>query len=82
MSDIFRILLGIGVMLVGLWMVIKTDLLMEWFGEVDWAEDKMGPGQSRFFYKLLGTGVCFLGILIMTNIISDVLGAFASIFVR
>ncbi len=82
MSDIFRILLGIGVMLVGLWMVVKTELLMEWFGEVDWAEEKMGTGQSRFFYKLLGTGVCFLGILIMTNIISDVLGAFAGIFVR
>lgn len=69
-------------MLIGLWMVIKTERLMEWFGEVDWAEEKMGVGQSRFFYKLLGTGVCFLGILIMTNIISDVLGAFAAIFVR
>ncbi|OGL99281.1 hypothetical protein A2304_04635 [Candidatus Uhrbacteria bacterium RIFOXYB2_FULL_57_15] len=82
MSDIYRILLGIAVMLIGLWMVIKTELLLEWFGEVDWAEEKMGYGQSRLFYKLLGTGVSFLGILILTNIISDVLAAFAGIFVR
>jgi len=82
MGDFLRILLGIGVMLVGVWMVMKTELLLEWFGEVDWAEDKLGSGQSRLFYKLLGTGVCFLGIFIMTNIISDILAALAGVFVR
>lgn len=82
MSDFFRILLGLAVSGVGVLMVFKSDTLLEWFGSVDWAEEKLGSGQSRFFYKVLGILVAFLGIFIMTNIISEILGGVAGLFVR
>jgi hypothetical protein len=78
----FRIPLGLIVMVVGILMVFKVEALMSWFGEIDWAEEKLGPGQSRLFYKLLGILVAFIGIFIATNIISDILSSFAGIFVR
>jgi hypothetical protein len=80
MGDFTRILLGF--MGAGLWMVLRTETLMEWFGEVEWAEDKLGPGQSRLFYKLVGTGASFFGIAIVTNLIDEILRGFAGIFVR
>lgn len=82
MVPIFRIPLGIAVMLVGTLMTFKSETMLEWFGENSWAEEKLGFGQSRLFYKLLGTLVAFLGIFIMTNIISDILGGVAGVFVR
>ncbi len=77
-----RILLGLGVMLVGMHVVFKTRLYLSWFGRLPFAERKFGPGGTITFYKLLGVLIAFIGIFIITNIISDILGAFASIFVR
>ena len=82
MSPFIRIPLGILVMLVGFWMVKKTDVVLSWFGTIPFAENKFGSGGSRFFYKLLGILIVFIGIFISTNIISDILESFASIFVR
>lgn len=82
MSPLLRIPLGLIVMGIGFLIVWKTETVFEWFGSNDWAEQKLGPGQSRFFYKLIGVGVGFLGIFIVTNIISDILGGIAGIFIR
>ena len=82
MSVIPRILLGIAVMLLGILITFRSETMLEWFGENAFAEEKLGPGQSRFFYKLVGMGVAFLGIFIMTNIISDIFGGIANVFVR
>ncbi len=77
-----RVPLGFVIMGIGLLMMFKVETLMEWFGEIDWAEEKMGSGQSRLAYKFLAILVAFIGIFIMTNIISDILSAFAKVFVR
>lgn len=82
MIPIVRIPLGIAVMLLGMAMTFKSETMLEWFGENAWAEQKLGYGQSRLFYKLLGTAVAFVGIFIMTNIISDIFGGVAGFFVR
>ncbi len=82
MNPILRVLLGLIVIVVGFCVVWKTDLIRSWFGEIAWAERKFGPGGTRTFYKLLGALICFIGIFIATNIISDILTGFASIFVR
>lgn len=66
-------------MIIGFYMVKKTDVLLEWFGEVPFAEAKFGPGGTRFFYKLLGVFVTFIGIFIATNVISDVLTSIAKL---
>ena len=73
-------LLGIAVMVVGFLIVWKTDALYEWLGVSDFAERKFGPGGSRFFYKLIGIGVVFVGIFIATNLINSILHGIFSIF--
>jgi uncharacterized membrane protein len=82
MSIFIRVPVGIAIMIVGFLMVWKTETVLEWFGRVDWAEDKFGPGGSRFFWKLVGVLIIFIGIFVATNIISDILTSFAGIFVR
>ncbi len=77
MPPFFRIPLGVIVMVVGFLMVQKTDVVLSWFGEIPFAENKFGPGGSRFFYKLLGILVAFIGIFIATNVISDILESLA-----
>lgn len=77
-----RIPIGLVIMGIGLLMMFKIETLMEWFGEIDWAEEKMGPGQSRLAYKFLAILTAFIGIFVMTDIVSDILGGFASIFIR
>jgi len=82
MSPLFRIPLGLLVMVAGFYMVQKTEVLMSWFGEVPFAEAKFGPGGSRFFYKLLGVLVSFIGIFIATNVISNILESLAAVLTR
>lgn len=82
MNVFFRILLGLVVMAGGFGIVLKTDLLRSWLGNVDWAEQHLGNGGTRLFYKLVGAGICFIGILIASNIITDIMVGIGSIFVR
>lgn len=60
-------------MVIGFLMVKKTEVVLSWFGQVPFAEQKFGPGGSRFFYKLLGIAVTFIGIFVATNVISGIL---------
>ncbi len=82
MSPLLRIPLGLVVMVVGFLIVWKTETVFEWFGTNDWAEEKLGVGQSRFLYKIVGLIIAFIGMFIATNIVSDILNGFAGIFVR
>jgi len=82
MSPFFRVLLGLVVMVIGFCLVRYSEKVLEWFGRVDFAEDKLGAGGSRLFYKLIGVLVVFIGIFIATNIMSDILGGFAGLFSR
>jgi uncharacterized membrane protein YfcA len=77
-----RILLGLVVIFVGFLMVWKTVSFQDFLGRNAWAEDKLGPGGTSTFYKLLGIGVAFLGMLITTGLISNVMQSLVSIFIR
>ena len=79
MSPLFRVPLGLFVMIIGFLMVKYTTVLMSWFGEVPFAEKHFGQGGSYFFWKLIGVLVVFIGIFIATNVISDLLESIASI---
>ncbi len=82
MNVFLRVVLGLLVMGLGFVIVWRTEKFQVWTGYIDWAEQKFGAGGTRFFLKLIGVGVAFLGIFIATNIISGVLESFASIFAR
>jgi hypothetical protein len=66
-------------MVIGYFMVAKSEKVFEWFGENAFAEKYFGYGGSRFFYKLIGLIVVFVGIFVATNIISDILGGTAKV---
>ncbi len=77
MSPLFRIPLGLLIMLIGFLIVKKTEVFFSWFGEIPFAEKTFGSGGSRFFYKLIGILTTFIGIFVATNVISDILGSLA-----
>jgi hypothetical protein len=79
MSPFFRIPLGIIVMVVGYFIVARSEKVFEWFGENAFAEKYIGFGATRFFYKLIGVLVVFIGIFIATNVASDLLGSLARV---
>ena len=37
----------------------------------DFAEKVFGGGGTRFFYKLLGVAICFIGIMLITNLFGN-----------
>ena len=82
MSAFFRIPLGFIIMAVGVLMVWKTIWFQDLVGVIDWAEEKIGPGGTNSFLKILGIIVIFIGIATVTNMISDILTDFVSIFIR
>lgn len=82
MSVWLRVPLGFFIVFVGIMMVWKTSAFQEWVGSIDWAEEKIGPGGTNTFLKLLGVVVVFIGIFTVTNIISDFLSSLASLFIR
>ncbi len=77
----WRIIIGLIIVLVGFHMVWKTEFYLDFLGRSEFAETKIGPGGTRLFYKLLGSLVCFLGILVMTNVIQGIIiGVFGPLF--
>jgi len=65
---ITRILLGMGIAGLGFIMVLRTRWFIDFFGYFDYMDQKLGPGGTNLFYKLLGTLVCFIGFMVSTNL--------------
>ncbi len=82
MGIVLRILIGLAIMAVGFLIVQKTDMFQNWTGRIDWAEEKLGSGGTRTFLKLSGVVVAFIGIMVATNIMSDVLSGLAGFVFR
>ncbi len=70
---ILRILGGLALVAAGIPFVLKTQWFMENFGAVSWAEDKLGPGGSWLFYKLVGIGISIIGLLLATGLMGGLL---------
>ena len=63
-----HILLGIIIGTAGVFMVIKTEWLLNNFGRMAWFEDKLGTeGGSRLGYKLVGLIATVIGIIVLTG---------------
>ncbi|HEU0050538.1 MAG TPA: hypothetical protein VFQ60_00590 [Patescibacteria group bacterium] len=83
MNLVLQILIGLGIAAVGVYFVFKTETILEFFGVVEWAETKIGPGGTRLFYKLLGIVIIFLGFVVATNLWNALLQAtIGKLFVR
>lgn len=68
MGLVFRILLGLAIAVVGAYFVIKTRKIMDVFGPISWAEQKLGGGGSVLMYKIMGLIFCFVGFMVATDL--------------
>ena len=77
-----RIIGGLILAAIGGFMAIKSNLMLQAFGAIPWAEEHLGTeGGSRLFYILVGIGTSILGFLLMTNLLGElVLGIFGPLF--
>ncbi len=70
----------IGVAVGGL-ITAYSEKIYENFGPSDWAEQKLGSGGSRLFYKLVGIGIIFLSFFYMSGILQSIgLAIFSKLF--
>lgn len=76
MTFILRIILGLGICVVGFFMAYKTNWWLDILGPVDWAERTFVSGGSRTFYKLLGILVILIGFIVLTNLYDTLVGGF------
>lgn len=61
---IFRIILGTVFIVIGIFLNVKTESMLQSFGRIAWFEMKLGvEGGSRLGYRLIGIIFIFLGIL-------------------
>jgi len=66
-----HIIIGLLVIALGFLVVLKSEWLLSNFGRITFFEAKLGTeGGSRLGYKLIGVFLIFLGVLILTNMIT------------
>lgn len=75
MNIVVRILIGLVVVVCGLFLTFKSEAILDFLGPIDLAEEKLGAGGTRLFYKLFGAFVVIVGFLVMTNLWNAFLGA-------
>jgi len=65
-----KIISGFIFIVIGTLFVIKSEVIFNSFGRIDFFEKHLGSsGGSRLGYKLIGCFIIFLGILMMTGMI-------------
>lgn len=75
---LLRILLGIGIIVLGYMMAAKTQWFLDILGPVAWAEKHFVSEGSRLFYKLLGILIIVLGIIVVTDLYDTIIGGFVT----
>jgi len=68
-----QIVIGIVIVIVGLFFVIKTNAIFSAFGSVGFFEKYLGVGNSKLGYKLVGVFLIFIGMLFITGLIDGFL---------
>ncbi|MFH0928640.1 MAG: hypothetical protein V1821_04175 [bacterium] len=81
MGLVFRLIFGSFLVVLGFVMVWRTIIFINITGKIDWAEEKLGPGGTWSFLKIVGVIVIMLGFMFITNLIENLGGSIASIFV-
>ncbi len=63
-----RYIVGIILIGIGIICIVFTEWLLENFGRIAWAENKLGAeGGTRIFYKLLGIGFIILSFTFISG---------------
>lgn len=71
-----KIIIGLIGIVIGFMAIWKSEWLLQNFGRIDWAEEKLGSdGGTRMFYKLFGLGLILLSFLFMFGFVEGILTA-------
>ncbi len=73
---IIKFLIGLLIAGIGVLMTWKTSWIMSILGPIGFAERIFGGGGTRFFYKLVGVAVIFVGIIVATDLFDRIFGGF------
>ena len=67
---------------VGMFLIIKTEWFIENFGTNSWAEEHMGTsGGTRLFYKLVGLAMIVFAMLGVTGLLGNlIMATFGKLF--
>lgn len=68
-----KYLFGFTLIAIGVFEILKTEWLIQNFGYIQWAEDKIGSGGTWTFHKILGVFLIFFSFIIMSGQIIDIL---------
>lgn len=69
-----NIVIGILIILAGVFLVIKTEWFIQNFGTSSWAEQHLGSsGGTRLMYKLIGIAIIILSMMGMTGMLGEVI---------
>jgi len=79
-----NIIIGIGLVLIGVAFILKSEWFLQNFGSIGWAEEHLGTsGGTRLMYKLLGIILIFVGMLMVTGLMEGFLmGTVGRLFIR
>ncbi|MBI5134955.1 hypothetical protein HZA86_01835 [Candidatus Uhrbacteria bacterium] len=77
-----RIIVGVIIAAIGILLTLKSEWLYQNMGGIEVAERWLGSsGGSRLFYKLTGICITFIGFLMVTNLLGNIiLWIFAPLF--
>ena len=70
----FRILIGLVVIGLGFIMVYRPRFFIEFMGHQAWLEKIIQVSDDELAYKILGIIIIFIGALILTGLITNLLG--------
>lgn len=67
---------------IGLGFILKTGPIVDFTGRIGWAERHFGATGTYTFYKLLGLGIIFAGLIYVTGMVNGILDATVGNVVR
>ena len=71
----FKMIIGLILLIAGLAIVVKTEAVLANFGRIAFFEQHFGTeGGSRLGYKLVGVLITFIGIILITGLYDAFMG--------
>ena len=77
-----KYIVGLIALVVGVFLIVKTEWFIENFGTNAWAEEHLGTsGGTRLMYKLVGLAIIFIAMMGVTGLLGNfILATFGKLF--
>ncbi len=77
-----KYIVGLIAIVVGVFLIIKTEWFIENFGTNAWAEEHLGTsGGTRLMYKLVGLAIILVAMMGMTGLLGNfIMATFGKLF--